>query len=176
MSFKYGYLEMRAKFNYQTGIGNTLWTQSVKTGSTSMAEVDIAETMGSNNSFIPNLHVWNNGSTQYNKDSTRCSATKTFSETEKSEYHIYGYEWTAEHIKIYIDGELLQQYDLTTAYEDGIDMSCFQDPQVLILSSGVSYPAPGGYKAPDDTTVFPSQADIDWIRLYQKNGSELNIQ
>lgn len=177
MSFKYGYLEMRAKFNYQTGIGNALWTKSIADEGDSMAEVDIAETMGSNNSFIPNLHVWKDSKgTQYNKDDSRCSKKKTFSDTEKNEYHIYGYEWTADYIRIYIDGELLQEYDLKTAYEDGIDMSCFQDPQFLILSSGVSVSGTNGYNSPDETTVFPSQADIDWIRLYQKSGSELNIQ
>ena len=49
MTFKYGYVEMRAKFPTGKGVWPSLWLKSVPQNGNYFAEVDIAEIMGKEN-------------------------------------------------------------------------------------------------------------------------------
>ncbi len=127
MSFKYGYLEIRAKVPFKEGCWPSFWLRSDNaTGKRENApyevEIDIFEVFGSTNSLRSNLHqhyAIDTGRTdglgnpiiEYTDKQTTGAAINqeefyTFANADKlyDEYHTYGFEWTPDKMVIYIDG------------------------------------------------------------------------
>lgn len=73
------------------------------------------------------------------------------------DFHLYALEWEPDSIRWYIDGHLIH------ATITGIPHT----PHYLILNTAIGGSWPGN---PDSTTVFPQYHDIDYVRVYQKDG------
>jgi hypothetical protein len=76
-----------------------------------------------------------------------------------ADFHTYGLDWTADHVTWYVDGE-----ERFTHTGDGV-------PQVemyVIANLAIGGGWPG---APDGTTVFPANLEIDYVRAYQPDAS-----
>ncbi|HET9983893.1 MAG TPA: glycoside hydrolase family 16 protein [Longimicrobiales bacterium] len=73
------------------------------------------------------------------------------------DFHVYALEWEPDSIRWYIDGRLIH------ATTQGIPHT----PHYLILNTAVGGAWPGN---PDATTVFPQYHDIDYVRVYQRDG------
>lgn len=71
-----------------------------------------------------------------------------------------------------LDGEVYFSHDITEAgnYGEG-DMSCFHDPLYIIFNNFL-FTAGSAWKPSlvDETTVYPIEYRIDWVRLYQAPG------
>lgn len=184
MSYKYGYIEMKAKMPYQYGMWFSFWMQSdfnlLPENYTKFGEIDIVETFWKFKSTEFTMHKWERGAgsvTQY-KDGIDVSnhegsSTYVFENYEnlKNEYHIYGFEWTSEYMKLYIDGECY--YTVYITEEDDFSterpgMSCFHDYYYLCWNNWMhtSYA--------DRLVLENGYADyaIDYVRLYQTQDTE----
>lgn len=178
MHFKYGYLEMRAKVPYKHGSWPSLWMKSLpcdlyeidKRGY--FAEVDIFEIFSSPDKTVPNIHKWyeNGKHTQ-----AMCKAPWIFKDRKNlnNEYHNYGFLWTEKEMSVYVDRVKYYTFDLTQSYDDDPDMKCFYDPMFIIINNHLFTPL-SAWKPEnaevDETSEFPMEYWIDWIRLYQNDG------
>ena len=211
MNFKYGYAEIKAKVPYMDGVWPSYWTQSTANRRLApllepevqgvMAEVDIFEIFA-NNRVAANYIKWVLDKDPENPDRPRTwyyanayrTQAWTFSEeafkTINDEYHVYGYEWTEDFIRMYFDGEIYGEFqikenytkegndeffeDTVPIYNDrtGVDMSCFHDPQYLIFNNhlfdeGVSTANKSVTEFPDFTSATYS---IEYCRVFKKEG------
>ena len=212
MNFKYGYAEIKAKVPYMKGVWPSFWTQSTANRHMEslleadckgvMAEVDIFEIFA-NNRVAGNIISWALDPTEANPnrkswayaDAFKTQA-KTFTEEEfktiNDEYHVYGYEWDEDFVRMYFDGELYCEIDIKKSYFSGDaearyfeekpilvyndrsfnGMECFQDPQYLIFNNHLF--DEGVSMASRSVTEFPefesATYSIEYCRVFQKDG------
>ena len=90
-------------------------------------------------------------------------------------YHLWVMDWDKDFIRIYLDGELLNETDLTLTVnkgDNGAGQGGYQNPysndyegfgQRMMLNLAI-----GGINGrPVDNTAFPLKYHIDYIRIYQ---------
>nr|WP_245668902.1 glycoside hydrolase family 16 protein [Chloroflexus islandicus] len=79
------------------------------------------------------------------------------------DFHLYAVEWEPDEIRWYVDDQLYH----TLRREQTPGEWVFDHPFFIILNLAVGGNWPG---YPDETTVFPQQMLVDYVRVYQKNG------
>jgi beta-glucanase (GH16 family) len=165
-SFKYGKIAARIKLPKGEGIwpafwmlgtninengGDTPWPQS--------GEIDILELYGSKDPAVieANIHY-----ADENEQHTMMGAVPyTLPEGDFSDdFHIFELEWSADSLKWFVDGNQFASVSITDEV-----YSEFRKDFFILLNIAV-----GGTWAgrPDDTTPFPAQMHVDWVRYYQK--------
>jgi beta-glucanase (GH16 family) len=77
-------------------------------------------------------------------------------------YHLFQVKWEKDCLEFFVDGIF---YERRTADEIGEENWTFNHPMFLLLNVAVGGGWPGN---PDNTTVFPQQMMVDYIRVYQK--------
>ncbi|WP_431294481.1 family 16 glycosylhydrolase [Pedobacter sp. P26] len=70
-------------------------------------------------------------------------------------FHVYGFEWTATQMKWYIDGTLVHTLN-ASGVVNWPDENCY-----FILNNGERT------ESPDNTTTWPNNVEIDYVRVYQ---------
>ena len=178
MNFQYGYVEMRAKMPAGKGVWPSFWLKSVPQNGNYLAEVDIAEVMGTDNA-TSSLHKWYTGGRH---NTLNASSYYTVSDNE---WHTYGMLWDEEKIVMYVDGNEIVTYNLNTNFGDAQNgMQGFHDPMYLIINNHIiteSYSSTDGGSWAQGREVgsdfSESVYDIDYVRLYQKNdgSSQINL-
>ncbi len=177
MSYKYGYVEMRAKVPFQKYVWPGFWMKPDLNLKKSKyhGEIDIFEVFGSTNSLYFNLHKWpekmqssvqiGNGGKHTGNRKYTYSNTANLSDT----YHVYGFEWTKDYMKAYVDGKCY--YEVSIKEEDDYStklpgMDCFHDYYFLCWDNML-----WEYSGQEE---IPTPADyrIDYVRLYQHKDSE----
>ena len=200
MTFKYGYLELRAKVPTGRGVWPSFWLKSATTADAALAEqlhynsssvyeteVDVFEVFGQRAEAVPNLHKW--WKTQEQKElyggDRVSSGTKSSYKITDYGWHTYGMLWTPNEISLFVDGERYMSYNLNENFSNdasaAVGMADFRNPLCIILNNHLFTPAytgaAGGAWAADYTVNddFSSAVfDIDYVRLYQKpNESEI---
>jgi beta-glucanase (GH16 family) len=119
-------------------------------------EIDIMEMIGGgtgDNEIHGTLH-WGTGDTS-NHDMEGAGTIIS----NPQEFHIYELEWTADEIRIGVDGDFYFTKDIS---DDS--MSEFRQPFYLLLNLAIGGTWGGD---PDTSTVFPQYLMVDWIRVYQ---------
>ncbi|MBO6534778.1 MAG: glycoside hydrolase family 16 protein [Balneolaceae bacterium] len=165
-SFKYGKIAARIKLPKGEGIwpafwmlgtninengGDTPWPQS--------GEIDILELYGSKDPAVieANIHY-----ADENEQHTMMGAVPySLSEGNFSDdFHIFELEWSADSLKWFVDGNQFASVSITDEV-----YSEFRNDFFILLNIAV-----GGTWAgrPDDTTPFPAQMHVDWVRYYEK--------
>jgi beta-glucanase (GH16 family) len=74
-------------------------------------------------------------------------------------YHVYGIDWQQDHVAFYVDGTLIK----SLADPDGR----LSGPLYPSVNLSISTPESAD-PVPDETTPWPGEVRIDWIRVYQK--------
>jgi hypothetical protein len=149
-TFKYGYVELRAKLNSTGGGGHqALWLVGVEdtAESSNNAEIDMLET------FFSHTDEWYLGALRW--DAPDFSAAAAFSShlpasTVSSEFHDYGMEWTPTQLKFYFDGELKHTVNDAPNSRMGIILSIYVG---------------AGSGEPND--VWPKQWQIEHLRVWK---------
>jgi beta-glucanase (GH16 family) len=161
---KYGKIEARIKLPGGMGTWPAFWMlgKNIDTvGWPACGEIDIMEgsphLLGRNTTSCA-IH-WDDGGHNYVSDKLELSSPLD------EDYHVYEVEWSQQRIVGRIDG--------MTYFVKAIDpstMSEFYNKFFLILNIAV-----GGHMggAPDETTVWPQNMYIDWIRAYQLKSVEI---
>jgi hypothetical protein len=83
------------------------------------------------------------------------------SETFNDAYHIFSLDWSPDNLKFSVDGVEFQKVPI----ED--DMKEFLRSFYLVLNVAVGGNWPG---SPDNTTFFPQTMNIDYVRVFEKDG------
>ena len=189
MAFKYGYLEMRARVPYSHGAWPSLWTKSSPTHHEENvgwgAEVDIFEVFSSTNKLYPNLHKYgHNQGPHYDIQSTALKSNGyTFADgADLNDYHIYGFEWTKDYMKFYVDGVCYQTYDLNADYAADLPGMDGYREYIYLLINNELFTQNSDWKAYAGCEITDSdpmpEYSIDYIRLYQdiQNESVLTVK
>jgi beta-glucanase (GH16 family) len=149
-SFKYGYMEMRAKVPAGQGLWPAFWT--LPTTLNWPPEIDVFEILG-NAPNVLNMHYhYPNGTDDGGDDGVKWTGPD-FS----AGWHTYAVDWEPNAITWYVDGVQRR------TYTDASKITA--NPMYLIANLAVGGDWPG---SPDASTQFPAQFQIDYIRVWQK--------
>ena len=207
MNFRYGYVEIKATAPFKKQIWPSFWMLSVKTeklsnrtapyrgilNSQMYVEYDIFEVMGSRCTLDTTIHKHYRNTvsgtdykadTSVNQSKDMCNKNHDYSflgaKDHSLESHVYGFEWTPEVIRVYLDGTKIYEQSITETFDtqksvddstvknggiSGIfnssDFSGFHDPQQLIFNNHFA-------EGIAEVTGFSeSLFEIEYVRVYQ---------
>jgi beta-glucanase (GH16 family) len=194
MAYKYGYLEMRAKVPYSHGAWPSFWMKAHPNLEQAawMSEIDIFEVFPSKEGLAPMSEIhkwtWSNGNAttphvQYDVYRWQNNRRYDFPVTDNlsDEYHVYGFEWTHDEMKFYVDGCRYCTIDLNDDYykKDNLaGMDGYRTFHYILLNNELmtrGHDSGSSWIMDSDliTTSDPlPEYTIDWIRLWQKDGEE----
>ena len=167
--WKYGKIEMRAKIPKGIGTWPAFWMlpQSQSYGTNywpDNGEIDIMEHVG----YVPNSIY---GTVHVNKYYGGSAVSKQiiYSGVE-NDFHTYGIYWSADSIKWYVDNNLYNTYTKGTKtwQEWPFDKEFF-----ILLNFAIGGNWGGQGKQIVDTTIFPQNYIIDYIRVYQRDATDI---
>jgi beta-glucanase (GH16 family) len=117
------------------------------------SEIDIMEFLGHEPKIIyGTLHYYT-----FDGQKKTSSVTWKGAGDYSKDFHVYALEWEPAAIRWFIDGQMIH------ATTNGIPHT----PHYLILNTAVGGAWPGN---PDATTTFPQFHDIDYVRVYEREG------
>lgn len=168
-SFKYGIMEVRARIDTSMGSWPAIWTLGVEKPWPANGEVDVMEFYRQDDEpkILANA-AW--GSEEgweaiWDEESIHLDYFLEKDPKWPEKFHIWKMEWTEEHIRLYLDDELLNEIDVDEAtYESGFNP--FRQPHYILLNLALG--SNGGDPA---STEFPVYYEVDYVRVFQeKNG------
>ncbi|MFC6645798.1 glycoside hydrolase family 16 protein [Granulicella cerasi] len=159
---QYGRFEARIKFPRGKGVWPAFWMLGddiEKVGWPKSGELDIVENIGREPSKIHgSLH-----GPGYSGGSPLTGAyTLPDGKIFADDFHVFAVEWDPKEIRFYCDGHLYE-----TETTDSIPEAkhwAFDHPFFILLNFAVGGGWPGN---PDETTQFPQQMLVDWVRVYK---------
>jgi beta-glucanase (GH16 family) len=161
-SFMYGRIDVRALLPKGQGIWPAIWMlgDNITTiGWPKSGEIDIMEMIGGSGrekEVHGTLHWDNNGHAYTGGKYTRASGTFA------DEYHVFTIIWDEISIKWYVNDIKFHEINITPTH-----MTEFHEKFFFLLNIAVGGNWPGN---PNESTVFPQQMKVDYIRVFQKNG------
>ena len=187
-SFRYGRLEVRARIPVASGAWPAIWTLGNRWPWPANGEIDVMEfyrvppsTMGihhttsSDDRTLPIILAnacWQDagGGDAWNTGRIPLSHFTANDPDWASRFHVWRMDWTPDAIRIYLDGELLNDIPTAPARNGGgwnhdvnpfaNDVPGFGHYILLNLAIGSSGGTP-------DLSAFPMVYEIDYVRVYQ---------
>ncbi|WP_208591910.1 carbohydrate binding domain-containing protein [Gracilibacillus suaedae] len=166
----YGKVEVRAKMPTGQGIWPAIWMMPEDEpfyGTWPVSgEIDIMELLGHEPDTI-------HGTVHFGEPHQQIQGTYRLPDGQSfgADYHVYSIEWEPGEIRWYIDDELYHTAnDWFTKHADNADEYTYPAPFdqdfFLIMNISVGGDWPGN---PDETTEFPKQMAVDYVRVYEKD-------
>ncbi len=163
--FQYGILEVRAKIDTASGMWPAIWTLGASKPWPANGEIDVMEfyQVKGEKTILANA-AWADSTKRANWDEAKIPFSEFIKKdpnwTEK--FHIWKMDWTEEYIRIYLDGELLNEVDLEqTLNPDGFNP--FHQPHYILLNLAL-----GSNGGDPSKTNFPKEYVVGYVRVYQK--------
>jgi hypothetical protein len=155
--FTYGRMDIRAKLPEGQGIWPAIWMLGSNfnyIGWPKCGEIDIMELLGHEPSTSYGAVHWDN-----NGHVSRTNSFSLNSGKFSAGFHVFSLVWTPNKLIWMVDN---QQFLYLTKVE--MPNFPFDLPQFFVLNVAVGGNWPG---APDETTIFPQNLIVDYIRVYQ---------
>jgi beta-glucanase (GH16 family) len=168
-SFKYGKVKARIKVPGSSGMWPAFWmlgTNFDTIGWPYCGEIDVMEISPlyhGDNTTLCTIHWWDDLAESYSSD----GETRSFDTPLTADYHIYEVEWDEQRIIGKIDG-----ITYFTKVIDSATMSEFLRDFFLIFNVAVGGNLGGD---PDENTDWQEQMLVDWVRVYQAETNEEEI-
>jgi beta-glucanase (GH16 family) len=158
--WKYGRFVMRGKIDVRPGLWPAFWTLGSVRGWPGCGEIDVMEYYDGD--LLANL-CWQGRRRVPAWDSAVIPISK-WGANWVNDFHVWQLEWTPQKAIISMDGETLNETDLSKAVNEGRRRSePFQEPHYLLLNLAV-----GGTRGGDPAaTEFPAKFEVDYVRVYQ---------
>jgi beta-glucanase (GH16 family) len=160
----YGRFEARIKIPGGQGMWPAFWMlgNSIRPlGWPTCGEIDIMENIGKEPGTVHgSMH--GPSTSVHTSDLTapfRLPAGQNFSD----DFHIYAVEWEPGTVRFYVDTNLYATFSSSQWPAGG--QWVFDQPYFVLLNLAVGGDWPG---SPDDTTVFPKQMLVDYVRVYTR--------
>lgn len=162
--WRHGRIEVRAKLPRGRGVWPAIWMlgSDRSAGWPACGEIDIMEYVG----FEPDtIHgTVHTGKYNHVKKTQRGATVQV--PAPYQDFHLYSVEWDDAKIDFLVDGK---KYHSFPNERTGPDAWPFDKPCYLILNLAIGG-AWGGAKGVD-TTIFPQEFRIDYVRVYQKQAA-----
>ncbi len=176
--FQYGTVEARIKLpNLANGLWPAFWTLgTIGPGWPSIGEMDILEAgSGSGirdglvNRRVSSATHWSNaeGDHQYQTNAL------DFPTNLSDDYHIYKLEWTSQHVKTFIDNQLIYSFDISGGA--AANLSEFHTPHFLLLNMAVGGQYTEIFNPAGITATLPAKMLVDYVRIYQNPGDKIQF-
>lgn len=163
-SWKYGRFEIKARIKTKEGLWPAIWFLGVDGRWPYNGEIDLMEYY--DGKILANA-CWGTPKKGNPKWDSSHTPVKSFKDPNWDEkFHIWRMDWDEKSIKLYLDDQLLNTIDLTkTINPKGQKIrNPFQQKHYLLLNLAI-----GGNAGGDPSkTEFPTQYEIDYVRVYQK--------
>lgn len=161
-SQQYGKFEARIKIPRGQGMWPAFWMLGNNIDTVqwpACGEIDIMENIGREPSMVHGtLHA-----PGYTPEGVSASYILPKGQAFADDFHTFAVEWEPQQIRFYVDGNLYATQTPATAPPNS--PWPFQQPFFILLNLAVGGDWPGN---PDDTTQFPQQMLVDYVRVYQK--------
>jgi beta-glucanase (GH16 family) len=160
-SFQYGRIDIRALLPKGQGIWPALWMLGNNITSVSWpasGEIDIMEMIGGQgreNQIHGTLHWDSNG--HASAGGTYTLSSGTFAD----EYHVFSITWDQTEIRWFVNDIRFHTINITPSH-----MTEFHQEFFFLFNIAVGGNWPGN---PNETTIFPQQMKVDYIRVFQKS-------
>jgi hypothetical protein len=159
-SFQYGRIDIRALLPKGQGMWPALWMLGNNIQQVSWpacGEIDIMELVGGgagrDNRVHGTLH-WDNDGHNFTGGGYSLPIG-TFAD----EYHVFTIIWDEQSLKWFVNDNKFYELDITSPH-----MTEFHQKFFFIFNVAVGGNWPG---KPDDTTIFPQQMKVDYVRVFQ---------
>lgn len=159
---QYGRIEARMRLPRGQGIWPAFWMLGSKlseVGWPQCGEIDVMENIGKEPAIV---HGTIHGPGYSGADAIGGKTTLPGQRPLAEDFHIYAVDWRKEGIRFYLDGG--QYFEVKP---DNIPAGAewvFDQPFFLLLNLAVGGHWPG---YPDESTAFPQELVVDWIRVYR---------
>jgi beta-glucanase (GH16 family) len=159
---KYGRFEARIQLPIGKGIWPAFWLLGNNHDTApwpNCGEIDILETIGAPDTMYSTLH----GPGYSGAKGISAKFPLPAGESVHTAFHLYAVEWSPNDIKFFFDDHLI-------AHRTPADLPpnttwVYDHPFYILLNLAVGGNWPG---SPDDTTVFPQQMLVDYVRVYSR--------
>lgn len=160
-AWKYGYFEGRMKLPKGVGTWPAFWMLPKDFKKWPLeGEMDIMEHVGSHPDTVHiTMHM-----EAYNHTRDTQKTSVNMIPNVQDEFHLYALEWTDDSIKGFIDGRHLFSFE--NDKQGNLETWPFNVPFLIKLNMAIGGTM-GGSKGVDDS-CFPTEFEIDYIRVYQK--------
>lgn len=156
---RYGYYEIRCRFQRKPGWWSAFWLQSPNIGSSPDPalcgiEVDIMENFTRDGNFSHNMH-WGG----YGADHKGKGSGPRFPKEDPEGFHVYGVDWSPDGYVFYVDGEESWRFH---------DVVSHVEQFLLISTECIGYRSAGtsGKELTDDS--IPDCFTVDYVRVYDE--------
>jgi beta-glucanase (GH16 family) len=161
--WKYGRIEVRAKLPIGQGLWPAIWmlpTEDKYGGWANSGEIDIMEYRGQEpNKFLGTLHYGAPWPDNQHSGDEYVLPSGNFHD----DFHTFAVDWREGVIKWYVDGKLVQTQTKWSSKGNAFPAP-FDQKFHLLLNLSVG----GGFVgSPDETSVFPQEFLIDYVRVYE---------
>ncbi|MDG1279082.1 MAG: glycoside hydrolase family 16 protein [Algoriphagus sp.] len=162
-SFTFGRVDIRAKLPKGKGFWPSFWmlgnsvseVEWPKTGAIHIMEM-VGGSSGDGDATVFGTTYWDNADAiEFSREKTKLPFG-----IFNDEYHVFSIVWDAQKIVWLLDDVQYHVLDITSPVRDE-----FQKPFHFIINLGVGGREPGN---PDDTSIFPQEMKVDYIRVFQK--------
>lgn len=163
-TFQFGRIEARMKLPIGKGIWPAFWMlgETLPTeGWPRAGEIDIMENIGEPNTVYGTVH-----GPGYSGGDGVGKAYTVGGRPLHEDFHIYAIEWAPSELRWFLDDALFN----TLTERDVPGAWVFDQPFFILLNLAVGGNWPG---YPDETTRFPQQLLVDYVRVYRNPGLEI---
>lgn len=169
-TWTYGRLECYGRFGITEGLWPAFWLTGPTREWPANGEIDVMEFYQSTylanaawGSARPGASIWKSSKTPIS-DIAKAAG---FADPQQwaEAFHLYRMDWDPDWIRLYVDGRLLNEIDLSKTVNESPDgKNPFHEPHHIILNLAIG--ATGGDPS---KTRWPSVFEVDWVRVYQKS-------
>ncbi len=159
---KYGRFEARIQLPTGKGIWPAFWMLGDDHNTNhwpNCGEIDILETIGAPNTMYSTIH----GPGYSGSKGPSTKYVLPAGQQVDNAFHVYAVEWAPNDIKFFFDDHLI--VERTPADLPPNTKWVYDHPFYLLLNLAVGGNWPGN---PDDTTTFPQQMLVDYVRVYSR--------
>ncbi len=157
-SFRYGYVEVRARFDCANGVWPAIWLLPRSGGWPNGGEIDIMEHLNHQKHVWQTIHLLRNSGSG---DSSNTVSPQPVID-DVTGWHTYGVEWAPRRITFYVDGKKTGTFtpDGFThwPFDRDVEFYLLVDQQI-----GGSWP---GQANPAELKARSANFDIDYVRIY----------
>lgn len=170
-AFRYGRMEVRARIPVAKGAWPAIWLLGTRLPWPQNGEIDVMEYYHTDG--IPyilanmawggkrqNEAVWNTGKIPFERFTRRDPEWA-------DKFHVWRMDWDEQSIRIYLDGELLNETELEETVNRGgrgEGVNPFHHEQFILLNLALG----GDNGGPIDDSALPLHYEVDYVRVYQK--------
>ena len=157
-SFRYGYVEVRARFDCANGVWPAIWMLPKSGGWPNGGEIDIMEHINHQKCVWQTLHLLRNSG----KGDASTTVKPQPAINDVTGWHTYGVEWAPGRISFYVDGKKTGTFTRKSfthwPFDKDVEFYLLIDQQI-----GGNWP---GQANPAQLKAKSANFDIDYVRVY----------